>query len=189
MCRRHLLHTTGLPRLNSTAAAAPIRMSKLAATHAQNCPMASLRIGQPPPCCSGQEGAVSRQRQRVSLSCHSCAGPLSTGAPGVSGARRGRTLVVHRQHVAQASRLQVNLQIALHAMPTAQGGEEFHLRGVADEILDVNVRTRLVAATGGRQGIHPFEALFRCRIDSALHTVWENWGTAQTWPSYHQWRG
>lgn len=84
--------------------------------------------------------------------------------------------------------LQSNPQIALHALPTAQGGEEFHLRGIADEILDVDVKTRVVAATGGMQGVHPFEALFRCRIDSALHTVWENRGTAQTWPNYHKWR-
>jgi uncharacterized pyridoxamine 5'-phosphate oxidase family protein len=84
--------------------------------------------------------------------------------------------------------LQSNPQIALHAFPTAQGGEEFHLRGIAGEILHVDVKAKVVAATGGQQGVHPFEALFRCRIDSALHTVWENWGTAQAWPNYHKWR-
>lgn len=84
--------------------------------------------------------------------------------------------------------LATNPQIALHAMPTAQGGEEFHLRGEAEEIYDAEKKAEIVAATGGRQGAHPFEALFRVRIHSALHTLWENWGTAQTWPNYRKWR-
>lgn len=84
--------------------------------------------------------------------------------------------------------LQTNPQIALHAMPTSQGGEEFHLRGEAEEIFDADKKAAVVAATGGRQGVHPFEALFRVRIHSALHTLWENWGTAQTWPNYRKWR-
>jgi Pyridoxamine 5'-phosphate oxidase len=84
--------------------------------------------------------------------------------------------------------LQTNTQVALHTLPTPQGGEEFHLRGEAEEIPEPAVKAKVVAATGGRQGAHPFEALFRVRIHSALHTVWENWGTAQTWPNYHKWR-
>ncbi|MBM4204919.1 MAG: hypothetical protein FJ194_12325 [Gammaproteobacteria bacterium] len=84
--------------------------------------------------------------------------------------------------------LRSNPQIALHALPTVQGGEEFHLRGDAEKIFDAEKKGQVVAATEGRQGAHPFEALFRVRIHSALHTLWENWGTAQTWPNYRKWR-
>ncbi len=84
--------------------------------------------------------------------------------------------------------LETNPQIALHAMPTQQGGEEFHLRGDAEETHDAKKKALIVAATAGRQGVHPFEALFCVRIHSALHTLWENWGTAQTWPNYRKWR-
>ncbi|MCP5182738.1 MAG: pyridoxamine 5'-phosphate oxidase family protein [Pseudomonadales bacterium] len=78
--------------------------------------------------------------------------------------------------------------LALHAFPTVAGGEELQLRGIGEHVSDRETRSRIVAATGGRQGAHPFEALFRCRLDSVLVTRWENWGSAQAWPSYLKWR-
>jgi hypothetical protein len=83
--------------------------------------------------------------------------------------------------------LQDNPWIALHSLPAPEGAEEFHLRGSADEIVDSERRAAIMAATNGQQGAHPFEALFRVRIHSALHTRWQHWGTAQAWPDYHKW--
>lgn len=81
-----------------------------------------------------------------------------------------------------------NGRFALHAWPAPGEGEEFALRGSAERVCDPAARARVVAASGGRQGTAPFEALFRCRLESVLHVVWANWGTEQAWPSYSKWR-
>lgn len=80
-----------------------------------------------------------------------------------------------------------NGRFALHAFPTDEGGEEFYVRGRAERITDADVKTQIVAAVGGRQGGQAFEALFRCALESVLHTKWENWGTPAIWPSYSKW--
>jgi hypothetical protein len=80
-----------------------------------------------------------------------------------------------------------NGRYALHALPPPGGGEEFFLRGRAELIEDTTMRTRVVAATDGRQGNHPFEALARLTIEHALHTRWDHWGTAQAWPNHAKW--
>jgi hypothetical protein len=84
--------------------------------------------------------------------------------------------------------LAANGRYALHALPTAAGGEEFYVRGRAREVEDMGRKAQIVAATGGRQGGHDFEALFECQIEHVLLTTWANWGTAETWPSYEKWR-
>jgi hypothetical protein len=84
--------------------------------------------------------------------------------------------------------LVANGRYALHAMLPPGGGREFSLQGRAVAEPSAEVRERVVAATGGAQGVHAFEALFRCGIDSALLTAWEGWGTAAAWPSYAKWR-
>jgi hypothetical protein len=76
---------------------------------------------------------------------------------------------------------------ALHSAPATEGGEEFYLRGRAEEIADASVKADVIKATGGRQGSSEFEALFRCEMTSGLHTKWQNWGTAETWPEYKKW--
>ena len=76
---------------------------------------------------------------------------------------------------------------ALHALPPPAGGEEFYLTGTAQPIADAGIRARVVAETGGRQGSQPFEALFELSIQRVLHTRWENWGTAETWPTFSKW--
>ncbi len=81
-----------------------------------------------------------------------------------------------------------NGRYALHAMPLPQGGEEFYIRGAVTEVADPATRAEITAATAGRQGTLEFEALFRCTLQSVLHTRWENWGTPQTWPTYTKWR-
>jgi hypothetical protein len=81
-----------------------------------------------------------------------------------------------------------NGRYALHALPVPGGGEEFYIRGRAALIEDPAARARLVAATGGRQGVHDFEALFHCTVTSALHVRWDHWGTAAAWPAYAKWR-
>ena len=81
-----------------------------------------------------------------------------------------------------------NQQFALHSLPTTAGGEEFHIRGIASEVIDVGSRAEIVKATDQRQGAHEFEALFRCRLASVLHTIWDNWGTADAWPRYKKWK-
>ena len=78
-------------------------------------------------------------------------------------------------------------KFALHTMPTAEGGEEFHIRGLANEIPDPALKAKVVEATQGRQGGHDFEALFQCHLQSVLYTKWENWGSAETWPVYSKW--
>jgi hypothetical protein len=76
---------------------------------------------------------------------------------------------------------------ALHAAPTANGGEEFYLTGDAMPVDDRAIRAGVTDASGGRLGHNEFEALFELRVDRALHTAWANWGTAQAWPSYAKW--
>jgi hypothetical protein len=83
--------------------------------------------------------------------------------------------------------LRRNGRYALHALPPPGGGEEFFLRGDAVQVSDAAARAAVIAATAGRQGIHDFEALFRCSISVALHTRWEGWGTPAPWPTYEKW--
>lgn len=83
--------------------------------------------------------------------------------------------------------LKRNGQFALHSSPTAAGGEEFYIRGRAQEIEEDTLRAQVIDASQGRQGTQPFESLFRCRLESILYTRWENWGTEQAWPTYSKW--
>jgi uncharacterized pyridoxamine 5'-phosphate oxidase family protein len=80
-----------------------------------------------------------------------------------------------------------NGHFALHAMLVPEGGEEFYVRGTAEQVEDESVKEGVVSATDGRQGRLEFEMLFRCGLVSALHTKWENWGTAAMWPRYEKW--
>lgn len=77
---------------------------------------------------------------------------------------------------------------ALHAMPVPEGGEEFYLTGRATPLRDAGDREMVRAASGGRLGGHDFEALFALDMEAVLHTKWENWGTAETWPAYNKWK-
>lgn len=77
---------------------------------------------------------------------------------------------------------------ALHAMPPAEGGEEFYITGRAQPVRDPGRREAVRAASGDRLGGHDFEALFALDVEAALHTKWENWGTAQTWPAHKKWK-
>jgi len=76
----------------------------------------------------------------------------------------------------------------LHAMGPPEGGEEFYITGAARPVADAGRREAVRAASGGRLGGHDFEALFALDIEAALHTKWENWGTAETWPAYNKWK-
>ncbi len=76
---------------------------------------------------------------------------------------------------------------ALHSSPSVDGSEEFYLTGPALEVPDVEVRSAVTAASGGRLGHNEFEVLFELRVERALHTAWANWGTSQAWPSYTKW--
>jgi hypothetical protein len=77
---------------------------------------------------------------------------------------------------------------ALHAMGPAEGGEEFYITGRARPIDDARQRRAVQAASGDRLGGHDFEALFALDLEAALHTKWDNWGTAQTSPAYNKWK-
>jgi hypothetical protein len=79
-------------------------------------------------------------------------------------------------------------RIALHAFPSPEGGREFYLTGSARPVADPAVREAVTTASGGQLGHNEFEALFVFDIDHALYTEWANWGTPQTWPSFHKWR-
>lgn len=78
-------------------------------------------------------------------------------------------------------------QFALHSFPVPEGGEEFHIRGIAEEAVDLSKREAVSESTGNRQGMLEIESLFECRISSALTTRWENWGTEKAWPHYNKW--
>ena len=78
-------------------------------------------------------------------------------------------------------------RFALHSLPTPAGGEEFAVQGHAEHIEDESLRATVIATTRGRQGQHEFEHLFRCRLTTALHTRWSDWGTPASWPSYAKW--
>lgn len=81
-----------------------------------------------------------------------------------------------------------NGQFALHALPTAVGGQEFQIRGRAAEVIDQDVRRQVVDATEDRQGTADFESLFLCELRSVLFTKWEDWGTDSAWPSHFKWQ-
>lgn len=83
--------------------------------------------------------------------------------------------------------LQRDGRFALHSSPALAEGEEFYVTGPARELEDKSIRASVTAASGGRLGLHDFEALFELGIERALHTKWENWGTASAWPSYEKW--
>jgi len=76
---------------------------------------------------------------------------------------------------------------ALHSAAAPENGEEFYITGPAREVEAADARAVVTAASGGRLGLHDFEALFELAIDRALHTKWENWGTVSAWPSYTKW--
>jgi Pyridoxamine 5'-phosphate oxidase len=78
---------------------------------------------------------------------------------------------------------------ALHAFTPPAGGEEFYVTGGASTVTDAAERAAVRGATGGALGNHDFEVLFRFDIERALHTKWENWGRAQTWPTFTKWPG
>ena len=78
---------------------------------------------------------------------------------------------------------------ALHSAAAPEGGEEFYVTGPATPVDSDATRAVVREASGGRLGGHDFEALFELGVDRALHTRWENWGTAQTWPNYQKWPG
>ena len=75
---------------------------------------------------------------------------------------------------------------ALHSAPS-ESGEEFYLTGPAVRIQDPALRQSARDSCEGRLGGHEFEALFELRIDRALHTAWEGWGTPAAWPRYTKW--
>jgi hypothetical protein len=75
---------------------------------------------------------------------------------------------------------------ALHALPPPEGGEEFYVTGRATLVQDNKVQSAVAAAFG--RPILDFELLFELGIRRVLHTTWENWGTAEIWPSYRRWR-
>lgn len=81
-----------------------------------------------------------------------------------------------------------NQRFALHTLPTAQGGEEFYVRGLAELVADVDEKSQVLAAIDTNQGAMDFEALFRCGLKSVLYTRWDNWGTAKSWPNYEKWQ-
>lgn len=78
-------------------------------------------------------------------------------------------------------------RFALHASPPPEGGEEFYVTGEATESIDPAERARARAGCDQRLGGHDFEALFRCRIERALHTEWQDWGGPSTWPKFTKW--
>jgi hypothetical protein len=84
--------------------------------------------------------------------------------------------------------LLANGRFALHALPPAGGGEELAVQGKAHRVDDAATRNRVVAATGGVQGVHAFEQLFCCELTTVLHTRWDGWGTANAWPRHEKWR-
>ena len=81
-----------------------------------------------------------------------------------------------------------NRWFALHSLPTAEGGEEFYVRGQAELIKDPVEKSRVVAAIDTNQGTLEFEALFQCMLTSVLYTKWDKWGTAESWPNYAKWQ-
>ena len=75
---------------------------------------------------------------------------------------------------------------ALHSSP-AMAGEEFYVTGPAMPQPDPTVRALVREASGDRLGGLEFEVLFELGLERVLHTRWENWGTAETWPNFTKW--
>jgi hypothetical protein len=80
-------------------------------------------------------------------------------------------------------------RFALHALPPAEGGEEFYVTGHAAGIDAADVRAGVTAASGNRLGHMDFEVLFELSLRRVLHTKWWGWGTPQIRPEYRRWRG
>jgi hypothetical protein len=74
---------------------------------------------------------------------------------------------------------------ALHAFTPPGGGEEFYVTGSAASVAEPAVRAAAALAYG--HPVHDWERLFEFGIGHVLHTVWDNWGTPETWPRYHKW--
>lgn len=81
-----------------------------------------------------------------------------------------------------------NQRFALHTLPTAQGGEEFYIRGLAELVADADEKSQILTGIDTNQGAMDFEALFRCGLKSVLYTRWDHWGTAESWPNYEKWQ-
>jgi hypothetical protein len=79
-------------------------------------------------------------------------------------------------------------RFALHAMLTAEGGEEFYVTGRASIAGEPGRRVEVREASGGRLGAHSFETLFEFDISHVLYTLWSGWGTKDIWPEYRRWR-
>ncbi|MGE0602122.1 MAG: pyridoxamine 5'-phosphate oxidase family protein [Dehalococcoidia bacterium] len=76
---------------------------------------------------------------------------------------------------------------ALHSSDSVASGEEFYVTGPARPDPSADVRAAVRAACDNRLGGLDFEMLFELDIERALHTRWDNWGTAQAWPNYSKW--
>src|SRR5690606_37259888 len=83
--------------------------------------------------------------------------------------------------------LQRDPRHSLHASLPAGGGEEFYMTGDAVRGDDPARREEVIRASGNRLGHNAFEVLFELRIDRALYTRWQDWGTASAWPEFHKW--
>lgn len=87
-------------------------------------------------------------------------------------------------------------RFALHSFPpepppagVTDGDEEFYVTGEATHANDdAALRARVVEASGGRLGTHDFEGLFELRLSNALHTIWHDWATPDTWPEHSKWK-
>ena len=64
---------------------------------------------------------------------------------------------------------------------------EFYITGRAELIEDPILRRAVF--NDAKHKAHESEILFELKVDRAMHTTWEGWGTAELRPLHRQWHG
>jgi hypothetical protein len=63
---------------------------------------------------------------------------------------------------------------------------EFYLTGRADLIEEPSLRRAVLQ--DAKHKAHESESLFELKVERAMHTTWEGWGTAELRPIHSKWR-
>jgi hypothetical protein len=70
--------------------------------------------------------------------------------------------------------------------PPKEESEEFYLSGIAVRIQDPVLWKKAAKATVSR--VSEGETLFELKLERAMYTAWENWGTSDVHPVHHKWK-
>jgi hypothetical protein len=81
--------------------------------------------------------------------------------------------------------LQGDGRFALHAMPSAEGHEEFQAAGSASRVDDSVIRDAITRSAGIEKAA--WEVLYELDLVRVLVSRWDNWGTPEIKPTFWRW--